>query len=124
MIDGEGGNELGITEDDVRTKVELHLRQAGIRPHLVEKGGIETEPSVFAQVLTYKSAFVVQIVFRRAVSWTLPNGRSTGQWWLSPWSKQFIGVQEHDRVGVLSEVGELMDKFLNEYLKANQEGGK
>jgi hypothetical protein len=119
-IDVQDDSKLGITEDDVRTKVELRLRQAGIRPHPTAAEGLKVGASgwVLVVVKTFESAFSFQIEFGRSVSWILPNGSPARQLAFL-WFRDRLGIG-HDRAFVLSAVGDEMDKFLNAYLKANQ----
>jgi hypothetical protein len=122
-ISVQDDSKLGITEDDVRTKVELRLRQAGIRPHPTvefKNGTLFPEAWVLVQVSTIESAFWLRIDVGRHVSWPLPNDSPAGQLaflWSTPGR---LGIHGHNRAGILSLVGDEMDTFLNAYLKANQ----
>jgi len=120
LIDVQDDSKLGITEDDVRTKVELRLRQADIRPHpLVEHGKVGPRTWVFVQVKTFESAVALRIDFCRYVSWILANGSPASQS-VSTWSADRLGIHGDNRAYVLSGINDQMDIFLNAYLKANQ----
>jgi hypothetical protein len=120
-IDVDDDGKLGITEDDVRTKVELRLRQASIRPHLSSEDWTKIGGNgwVSVQVRTLGAAFSLDVIFMRDASWILPNS-SPASHLSAVWSKGTVGVHGHDRAFVLSSVVDAMDHFLNAYLKANQ----
>ena len=114
-------SKLGITKEEIRTKVELRLRQANIRPR-EDMGSSEKMydiPSLQVSVITVDSAFNVDIDFVRYVTWALPNGEITG-YWHPTWKNGWTGIHLHDRAYLLSQIDDLMDSFLNAYLKANQ----
>jgi hypothetical protein len=113
-------NNIGLEADSIRTKAELRLRSAGIRP--VSLAEYKTDPSadyyLWVQVNVVGAAYNINLSFNRITTWTLPNDRSFS-FTASTWVTSGTGTQS--RIGsVMEALDRNFDIFLNAYLKANQ----
>ena|SRR5215471_13059894 len=120
----DGARKFGFTDDDIRTKVRLRLRQAQIRP--LQTGSAselsEDQQTLEVDVQIVGLAFNVGLEFQRSVVCPLPNNGVANI--VSPtWTYAVTGTHGHDRAYVLSGLDEALDTFLNYYLKANQDMG-
>jgi hypothetical protein len=120
-----------LTEDAVRTKVELRLRQAGIRPvdllHTQPSPGVlETlfsagqGQTLYINVTLVRQAFSINLDFQRDVSWTLPDGTVNDSVTTTWTSSGTTGLHGSSSGYVMDALNEQLDEFLNAYLKANQ----
>jgi hypothetical protein len=109
--------QLVIPREVLEARVEARLRQAHIRPIPYHQG---VDPTLIVIVRVVGGAFSIQVGFYRNVVWTLPNGQTTG-WPLDTWHEDVVGTHGNNRVSVLSKIDDVVNKFLNDYLKANQE---
>jgi hypothetical protein len=119
----DGVRKAGITEDTVRTKVELHLRQANIRPQTLRSISelSEDHQTLDVSVNVVGQAFGIEIGFLRNVVWTLPDGKIIRNF-AATWNFGTTGTGNSSFI--LSSLDEVLDRFLNAYLKANQEGAQ
>jgi hypothetical protein len=114
----------GLDTLQIRTDVEVKLRQAGIGV-VTQAQTLSTTaaPYLYVNVQTAKNerglyAFSVQMELRQAVSLlTNPSMRRLATTWSTP---GFIGSVGSQKVGSLREdVRDLTDRFINAYLAAN-----
>jgi hypothetical protein len=107
---------IGLTESVVRNRMELRLRAAGITPNALPNFA---DLGVFTVNIT-----VVGAAFNVEVSFTRPVTYSVGQRALkkiSPtWDAAITGTHGNKAASILDALDKLLDKFLNEYLRANQ----
>jgi hypothetical protein len=111
---------LGLTRNQIQTDVELRLRKAGVRV-LTEKEKDETPgmPYLYVNVNTmFDSASCVFSITVELSEWvTLARGfKTSGRIWQSS-SVGIVGINKLSQIRV--SVGELVDKFINDYLAAN-----
>ena len=109
-------NDIGMTEDAARTKTELRLRQAGIRP-------LKSDAFVDHRLIVYVRfsgpAFSIDVAFNRMAIWGLPDqSRYSGG--VQTWDVSTVGEHGSDGPYIIRALDEGLDKFLNAYLKANQ----
>jgi hypothetical protein len=116
--------KLGLSTEELQTKIELRLRQANIRPQKTSPG----MPTLKIFVMVYTAVYDIRLEFLQDTWWMTPMGwvhemRPTWE------SNEAIGTRGNerahleahlDRPQVLSTIDTLMDQFLNAYLKANQ----
>ena len=104
-------HEIGLTEERIRTKCDLRLRQAGL-----ELAGRESE-SLYVEISILENAFGVRASFNRFV---LFNGKGPTYRKLAvTWEATYIGAHGNKEEYVMGALDELLDSFVNEYLKAN-----
>jgi hypothetical protein len=143
LIEDVARNSLGLTTQAIQTRVELRIRAIGLQTTRPEEPGAvlmaKLTPNVFKLGSLMGSMFVtrdmasgylyvnlnfagnafnVAVEFRRPVLLRRPDGddvRTTG----SVWKKSSVGVHGGNAAYVLDSVSEIVDDFLNEYLKAN-----
>jgi hypothetical protein len=105
---------IGLTESAARNRVELRVRVAGIKP---------TE-DVLGPAFLYVAINVAGTTFTVEASFTRPVTYSVGQRTLSrrafTWHEGMIGTHGNNSGYILELLDQLLDRFLNEYLRANQ----
>ncbi len=107
-------DRIGLTEERIRAKCELRLRQAGLEPiPSTTPSGDSLEITVFI----IGSAFHVEMQFIRDVLFEA-NGRSYYTT-ASTWQEGGTGTHGKDPEYIIRRLDECFDSFLNEYLKAN-----
>ena len=74
---------------------------------------------LYVRVHLVGSAFHIEVEFRRFVSWPVTEGRKAAGT-AATWSKGMTGPHNGSADYILRYLDELLDKFLNEYLKQNQ----
>ena len=114
----DGVSEVGLTEDMVRTKVELRLRQANIRPS-ARPVGINDPQTLLVSVSVVGQGFHIEIEFMRPVHWFLPDGTRADHM-ETVWIRGRTGTHASKPDFILSTIDKGLDQFLNAYLKANQ----
>jgi hypothetical protein len=121
-IDKEG-KRLGLTEEQIKTDVELQLQKAGIRV-LTEKESLHTKgsPSLVIEV----SAHQMEPTTGLAVYWVHVNLLENAKLVRGPyysvitWNGQIMGsVGKKNTREIHKELADLVDEFINDYLKAN-----
>ncbi len=121
LIEEIESNTLGVTKDSIRTKTELRLRQANIRP---SDSASHAPPSdeyyLYVNIGLFDGAFVVQLEFQRSATWELPDGNLSRPLHLTTWSAVSFGRYGSSSTFIIEQLDGLLDKFLNAYLKANQ----
>ena len=108
--------DLGLTRERIQTKVELRLRQAGIRP----RSQIGPSHYVYVRVSALGAMFHVDVKFDRFAEFTLPNGESYSMF-VTTWTSSAMGTHGRDSEYIIGIVDQGLDEFLNEYPKANQQ---
>jgi hypothetical protein len=118
----EGG---GLTTSQLQTDVELRLRKAGIRiltkeEWLATKGGPYLYVSVFP-VMTPDVYFYASIEVQLKQNVLLERDPSNKVFGCSSWSRKTAGYggKANFVKGVRDSVGDLVDKFINDYLAVN-----
>ena len=112
--------KLEITKDEIQTKVELRLREANIRPRKsIPASEIFDAPSLQVNLAVVGLACNIQIELQRFATWEAPDG-SPGRNWVSTWEDATVGTHGNSRSSVMSHLDNLLDQFLNDYLRANQ----
>jgi len=118
VIEGldDGDRQAGLTEELIRAKVELQLRQNGISP----TAKLDTQKAwyLYVRVDTVRKAFCIDVQFTRLVTYS-----SEGRMYESlagVWDKSITGVFAADSSFILQQVANGLDLFINDYLKANQ----
>ncbi len=113
---------LGLSKDQILTDVELRLRKSGVRV-LTEKESLETPgmPFLYVNVGTFfreDHPLVAYSIDVALVEWvTLARGFKTGG---AIWEKGSVGsVGMKEIRGIRQYVGDMVDKFINDYLAAN-----
>ena len=104
----------GLTEERIRTKCELRLRQAGLEP--VDAGFRNECFSVEVGILS-AGGFIISSLFRRTV--VFKGEGTTYRIRATTWEKVAFGTHGRNMELIMSGVDGLLDSFLNEYLKAN-----
>jgi len=106
---------LGLTEDRIRTRVELRLRSAGLTP-----GNDITKnlASLYVNVNVGGSAYSAAVEYKRQVIFITGNRRY--RYLATTWESASIGTHARSAVYIMNALDQNLDKFLNEYLKANQ----
>lgn len=123
----EGALEVGLTEEQLQTDVELRLRQSGIRV-LTEKERLTAPggPFLYVNVNGHKAesglhAFGISVALYQRVILER-NGMKGGH--VETWQRAAIGTRGHadgdsDAAFVRENVKDKVDEFLNAYLAAN-----
>ena len=112
------GRRTGLTEEQIKTDVELQLRKVGIRvddsaddylylnPHIIEVG----EQDLFVYSMTLE--------LFQGVTLTRDTSLSISA---ATWLRSVLGIirEEEARSGIRGSIRVLVDVFLNDYLTAN-----
>lgn len=110
--------DIGLTEDLIRSKVELQFRRNGIQPAAGDPKSIAKGYFVYVRVSVAKSVFALDIGFHRNVTYTvLGQDYSTGA---TTYDKSAIGVHGGDSSYVISKLLEGVDLLSNEILKSRK----
>ena len=132
---GTEAEDLGLTRDRIQTETELRLRQAGISPSdafvidgfelplpsldvVVGKDVVDYHLNV--QIRVVGTYFRVAVAFKRFASYALPDGEFA-RGYMTSWERTSSGAfDEGDGDYVIGSLDQVLDTFLDEYLKANQ----
>ena len=118
----------GLTKSQVRTDVELKLRQAGIRVLATEESGkTPGSPYLYVNINTVKNdvlygalstyAFSLQVAVKQDVTLTR-DSNLTGS--ATTWEAQTLGTVGADNLSEVRKIlGEVIDRFINDYLAEN-----
>ncbi len=104
----------GLSEDSIRSAVELILRSSGIR--ILDGGGL---PYLYVEVLTIKSragfhAFVIQVELKQLVS-LVDQPEWSGH--AATWEQIVVGhVGTHDIRKIISYIEPMVKEFANDFL--------
>jgi predicted phage tail protein len=105
---------IGLTDTVVRNRVELRLRAAGIKP----VGTLERADYLYVMIGVVGAAFSVEVTFDRSVTYF--DGASMREAAAATWSKSFLGTHGFNATYILGGVDQVLNDFLNAYLRANQ----
>jgi len=111
-------NALGLTDDAVRAKTEIHVRQAGLNPVVGVDASVEGY-YLYVNILTVGPAFHVRLEFKRYTSWTLPNGKVIQRLTVT-WQTSATGTHGLEGGYIIRALDARLDTFLSAYLKANR----
>ena len=106
--------KFGFTEEKVQAKCELRFRQAGLTP----VPELTRSEYVYIKIDTVGSEFNVITEFRRDILFEV---RKTVYWkpGCPTWDSKRAGVLRDNPEFVMNAVEQLLDFFINEYLKVN-----
>lgn len=106
-----GAVEMGLTRETIITMVRARLRAARLYTR-------ESEPYLYVHVNagSQQAAFSVRLQFMKVLSDPISGAES----FAPTWEKDFVG-QAWEADYILSTVSLLMDQFLDEYLRVNEE---
>lgn len=113
---GPDARAIGLTDSAVQNRLELRLRAAGIKPETVPK--VPDFVALEVNVNVVGGAVNIQVSLIRAVTYSA-GGRTFGKL-ATTWQSSIAGTHGRKSAGILDVLDELLDKFLNEYLRANQ----
>ncbi len=118
-IDGKTDDSLaGLTEERIRTKCELRIRQAGLESVQGKPCFLRVEVSV----IPFISAFAISLHFYQGVVF---YAKGTTYFQLAPtWQRDSYGRYEMGSDFIISSLDQHLDFFLDEYLKANASQNK
>lgn len=113
---------LGLTQDQIKTDVELRLRKAGLTVLTQKEAyGVPGQPALYVNVNTAirpgsgHCAFGITVELCEKV--IVERGFKT---WGATWDTSTVGTVGIDNIRDLRGlVGDLVDKFINDYLAAN-----
>lgn len=118
----------GLTKSQVRTDVELKLRQAGIRVMGAEESGqIPGSPYLYVNINTMKNdvlygafstyTFCLQVAVKQDVTLKRDSDLTVSA---TTWERQTLGtVEANDLPDVRKILGEVIDRLINDYLAEN-----
>ena len=109
-------DRIRLRSDRVKTRTELQLRTAGLRP--VEHEG---DHFLYVKINVVERAFQVSLEFKRPVSYTLADNRTYSKLGVV-WNATVTGTHANDPRYIISTLDELLERFINEYLGANETG--
>lgn len=107
----EDAKTIGLTRERIQMKCELRLRQAGLEP------ATRISPYLAISVDVVGGCFHLSMQFKRTIYFV-----ASDNWYQilgAPWSCEIN--REHGRVpeSIMGALDECLDKFLNEYARAN-----
>lgn len=112
----EAAKQIGLTEERIRSRYELRLRQYGLEPVSISD---QTAGFVYIGIHVVGKAFHTWVDFGRPVVF------NTGKGWYTTsgktWFRSETGTHGGDPEFILQGLDSLFDEFLNEYLKSNSE---
>jgi hypothetical protein len=114
LIEDIPANRLSLTEELVKTRAELRMRSAGLRP-IVASG----PHYLYINIRITGNAFRIDVDFMRNATWAVSADRR-GTGFVRTWNAGGAGTAP-SLVFILESLDGLMDQFLNAYLKANQD---
>ena len=113
----------GLSEEAIRTAVELTLQSSGIRILTpVERSNTPSQPSLYVRVSTYKTesslyAYAVTVALKQLVALAHRPQRTM---FASTWEQGIIGTSgSHAIKQAPKTVEDLIKKFANDFLAAN-----
>lgn len=106
---------LGLTVPDLQTRVELKLRQSGLK--VLTREEIRNEagmPYLYLNIHVLGSAFAIQLDQRETMRSERVNQRVIG---VTTWDKSLLGTGGKDYI--LKSVDTVLDEYCKDSLKAN-----
>lgn len=108
-------NNIGLTKDRIRDRVESRLQSVGLKS--VETDG-ET-PFLDVNMTVISGAFSIDISYLTPASYEIRGGRRF-YYFTDTWQDGFTGEHGRNASYVIDWLDEILDRFLSQYLKANQ----
>ena len=105
---------IGLTEERIRTRCELRLRQYGLEPVPVDD---QMPEFVYIGIHVVGTAYHTWVEFGRPVVFN--SGKELYKTSGKTWFRSETGTHGGDAEFILRGLDSLFDEFLNEYLKAN-----
>ena len=105
---------IGLTEERIRTRCELRLRQYGLEPVPVSE---QISEFVYIGIHVVGTAFHTWVDFGRPIVFNAGKASYTTSG--KTWFRSETGTHGGDPEFILRGLDSLFDEFLNEYLKAN-----
>ena len=103
---------IDLTEDAVQSALEARIRSARI----YEPGEEGGRQFIFALVTVYQDAYIVELQLHRRID---DAGYAVGGI-VRVWDDQVVGTHGHDVQRVLGALSQMIDRFVVEYLRANE----
>ena len=110
----EAGKKIGLTEERIRTRCELRLRQYGLEPVPVSD---QKSEFVYLGIHVVGLAYHTWVEFGRPVVFN--SGKNLYTTSGKTWFRSETGTHGGDSEFILRGLDSLLDELLNEYLKAN-----
>ena len=119
MVEGfhADASSIGLTEDRIQTRVELRLRSAGLTP--VSVSTAQLKPFLYVYVKVVSGTFNISVEYKRLVSFIKGDQQYEGIGTM--WVTGGTGTHGDKTAYIMNSLDSVLDKFLNEYLKANQQ---
>jgi hypothetical protein len=108
--------QIGLTEAQLGSKVELRLVSAGLIPG--DPRG-STDYYLYVRVLIAKEAFSCELQFRRGVEFVGARNTRYALTGARTWDRLITGTHGGRAEFVLGVLDNLLDQFLGEYLSVN-----
>ena len=106
---------IGLTDDDIMLAIKNRLRAAGLY------GMIDRDywkkPLLVPTVMVESGTVVVKITLLKVLKDVHSSEEKHGE----TWSKSFIDAHRDDASIIIAALGRLMDEFIDEYLRVNEE---
>jgi len=107
--------EIRLMKGRLKTVTELRLRKEGFV--ITELSGDSNMPHVYIAVTVVRMAFNVELCIRELVE--IQRKPSSVLCVVSTWYASYTGTHGNDSEFIVSGLSQLLDKFLNDYYKAN-----
>lgn len=107
----ENAKRIGLTREQIQTECELRLRQAGL------DSAIRISPYLRVSVGVVDRSFHLSMQLKRNIYFM-----ANDNWYQTlgtTWSYEMNGEHGGTPESIIGAVGECLEKFLDEYLKAN-----
>ncbi len=107
----EGAKRLGLTREQIETRCDGRLRQGGLEPVIRISPYLKISVDVFGSCFHLSMQFMRNIYFTANDNWYEILGAT--------WSCEMNGEHGGTPETIMNALDGCLDKFLNEYLKAN-----
>jgi hypothetical protein len=114
LISGKGFDEIKLTEESIRGKCELRLKQANLDPIPATTPFMKY---LEISVSIVGTAFLIEVEFNRSV--TFKTKSQEYQTEASTWKRVVVGTHGQDPEFVMQRLDRQLNYFLDDYLKAN-----
>ena len=108
-------NNAAITTEQIKTKCEFKIRQMNLQPS--DFYNSENPYMLEVSVMTCRRGFFIGLYFIRPVSYMVHNKNYDKN--ATTWSTAFLGDYVYNPDYILSSLDELLEEFINAYVKAN-----
>jgi hypothetical protein len=115
VVEAIPSNTVNLLQEAVQSRAELRIRSAGLKP--VSDVGPMPFRYVYINVNINGNAFNVSVQFDQYAVWDSSSKPGDGE--VTTWFASTTGTHGNSSTFILEAVDELMDRFLNTYLKAN-----